>query len=104
MLDCAVHSSETQPWTLFFGRKERLHCVLEYFRGHALSRVTEGEPDEVARSRIRNARSGITIEGDVASFYREDATVGHGVPRVNCEIENRIVDITWIGQRVTRVG
>src|SRR5262245_20958048 len=103
VLNCAIHRSEAQPRTLFFGRKERLHCALEYFQSHASSRVADGQPDEVARPRIGNARSGISINGDVASFYRDHAAVGHGVPRIDCEIENRIVDIAGIGQGLTRV-
>jgi len=55
------------------------------------------------RPRSGNARSGIRIKGDMASLHRHHAAVGHEVSRVDCEIEDRIVDISWIGQRVTRV-
>jgi len=48
------------------------------------------------RPRSGNARSGIRIKGDMASLHRHHAAV-------DCEIEDRIVDISWIGQRVTRV-
>jgi hypothetical protein len=38
-------------------------------------------------------RRGICVKSDVASFNREHAALRHGVPRIDPEIEDRIVNI-----------
>ena len=41
---------------------------------------------------------------DVAGLDREHAATGHGVPRVDRKVEDRIIDIAGIGQGLARVG
>ena len=47
---------------------------------------------------------GIGIKCDVAGLDREHAAFGHGVPRVDRKVEDRIIDIAGIGRGLARVG
>jgi hypothetical protein len=66
--------------------------------------VIEGEPDVFTRAGIRDAPRGVYIKCDVMGLDRERATIGHGVPRVDRKVEDRIVDVAGIGYGLTRVG
>src|SRR5262245_11480764 len=100
LLNGAIDGREAKPraFTLFLGCEEGLHGAFAYFWGHPLSRVADGQPDEVTGPRVGNACRSMGIKRDVAGFDREHAALGHSVPRVDCQIEDCIIDIADIGQ------
>ena len=77
LFDGGVHGSKARPRALFLGREERLHCTLVDFRGHAVPRITDAQPYEVAGPRVRDASGGIRTKGDVVRFDRDRSAHGH---------------------------
>jgi hypothetical protein len=67
-------------------------------------KTSDGEPHVFPRASIRDAPRGVYIKCDVVGVDCEPAAIGHGVPRVDRKVEDRIFDIAGVGQDLARVG
>ena len=78
--------------------------MLEYLRAHAMPRVADGKHHAIAGPRILDASGGVGIKCDVACLDRENAAIGHSIPRVDRKVEDGIIDIAGIGHGLAGAG
>ena len=67
-----------------------------------MSGVADGKRHVIAGPGIGDAARDVCIKCDVVCLDRKHATIGHGVPRIDREVEDRIIDIAGIGDRLAR--
>ena len=90
----SIDHRQAEPGSLadFLGGEEGLERALDDFGRHAGSGVADGELDIVAVLEL-----GVARHFDLRSSRSQDSPVGHGVARVDREVEDRDLELGRIG-------
>src|ERR1039457_3711686 len=88
---------ETSPLALLLGREEGLEGVAPDFIAHADPRVGDRESRVFARACARVARGEAGVEHRISGLDREGAALGHGVPRVDREVYEHLLELAGEG-------
>ena len=100
LLGEAVNHGKTQAAALadILGGVERLEDVAQHLRRHAGPGIGHRQQDVVpGRDVVARGRIGF-VEGGVAGLDDQGATVGHGVARVEGQVQQCVLDQTRIGR------
>jgi hypothetical protein len=102
LLDDAVHDREAEPGAVLarLGREERLEDALEHLAVHAAAVVAHAQLHVVARGQIgQRLGQPLLADGD-----RDAAAAGHGVARVDHQVQQHLLDLRGIDPRRARPG
>ena len=100
LLDETEHLAETQTRALAraFGRIEGIEGALQHFAAHPDAAVRHRDHDILAGSHFV-VRGGISlVEFGVLGLDRQFAAIGHGVPRVHRQIDDRTFELRGVDQ------
>ena len=106
LLDEAIHHAQAETRALPFGlgREERLEHALAHFGRHAGARIGDGDHHVLAGRHVGVAlRVGI-VERGIARFDREPAVAVHRVAGVDREIQQRVLHLERIDERIPQAA
>src|SRR6185437_10755035 len=101
----SVHLAQAQacPLSYAFCCKERIEGLFNNVRRHPCTGIRDS--DEHVLTRPHRVLLGIHIVDEcVLSFDREFPPTGHRVARIYCEIEDRILELRWVGFNLPQAG
>ena len=106
LFDNAVDGGESQAGSLplLLGRKERLEEVRHHFLGNAGARVADFELHVAPRLDFGVLLGVAGSQIDVGGFDQQRSAVRHGVPRIDGEVHEHLVQLPRVRQNDPKVG
>ena len=98
LADETIHlaQAEARPLPCAFGREEGVEGLRDDVRRHACARI--GDRDQHILTSLDRVLLGVgVIQQGVQGLDGEPASARHGVARVDGEIEDRVLELRWIG-------
>ena len=89
--------SETRAFGPALGGEERLERLRGDLGGHSRAGIGDGKKHMLALPGADVVRSVGGIEMGIRRFDRQLAAAGHGVAAIHREIEDRALDLAWVG-------
>jgi hypothetical protein len=81
------------------GREEGVEGARHHLRGHAHAVVAHGERHVLPHRQVAPAR-GARVDPAVGGFNHQLAALGHGVARVDAQVEQRVLQLPGVGVHV----
>jgi len=102
LLHEAVSHAQPEARALAFGLRgeERIECALDDILRHACSCVSNGQHHVLPGGDIGHGRDVFVVEHRVRQLHRQPAAVGHRVSRIDREIEDHVLELMDVDQRV----
>ena len=106
MLDYAVSCGQPEAgaFALFFSREERLKNMGLQLGVHPTTCIRYLQHGIGTRNYVGMAKHRGSIQFPVSGFDGQLAAIGHGVPRVDHQIENHLFDLAAVSFHRTIVG
>ena len=98
LLDDAVNRGQPQAGAFahLLGGEKRLEQIVQGLMIHAAAVVADGQQHIIAGDKARVMGAVVLVESDVARFDGDFASVRDGVPGVDAEVGQDLVDLRWV--------
>src|SRR5436190_1982172 len=105
LLQYSVHRCQPEPRSLtrFLRCEKRLKEARLYFRSHSATRIADRYARVTARMRTRISAAIFLVQCDFRYFDRESSSRRHGVPRIDHEIHDHLLELCRIGAKMDRL-
>ena len=105
LLDQPVDHAESQTAALagFLGGEERLESAFQRLGRHAHAGVADRQYDIRPGPHLGLRRGVILFDQDVGGFQRKSAALGHGVAGVDHQVEQGVLELGRIDQRLLQI-